>query len=63
MIGRVSTLALLALLIAGCAVGPRRIALEEDAKVGVFTYRVLTTQWQDQLGRGERAAAPRSRCR
>jgi hypothetical protein len=60
-LARASTLALLALLIAGCAVGPRRVALGEDAKVGVFTYRVLATQWQDQLGRGERAAAPDTR--
>jgi len=59
--GRAWTLALVALLIAGCAVGPRRGALGEDAKVGVFTYRVLAVQWQDQIGRGEWAAAPNAR--
>ena len=55
---RASSLTLLALVIAGCAVGPRRVALREDAKVGVFTYRVLAAQWQDQIGRGDRAMAP-----
>ena len=60
-LARASALTLLVLLIAGCAVGPRRVALGEDAKVGVFTYRVLAVQWQDQIGRGERAAAPDTR--
>lgn len=58
---RASALTLLALLIAGCAAGPRRVALGEDAKVGVFTYRVLAVQWQDRIGRGEGAAAPDAR--
>ncbi len=58
---RASALTLLALLIAGCAAGPRRVALGEDAKVGVFTYRVLAVQWQDRIGRGEVAAAPDAR--
>ena len=60
-LARASALTLLALLIAGCAAGPRRVALGEDAKVGGFTYRVLAVQWQDQIGRGERAAAPDAR--
>jgi hypothetical protein len=60
-LSRASTLTLLALLIAGCAAGPRRGALGEDVKVGTFTYRVLAAQWQDQIGRGERAAAPDTR--
>ena len=60
-LARAPALTLLVLLIAGCAVGPRRVALGEDAKVGVFTYRVLAVQWQDQIGRGERAAAPDTR--
>ena len=55
------TLALLALLVAGCAVGPHRVALGEDATVGVFTYRVLAAQWQDQIGRGDKAVAPHVR--
>ena len=60
-LARAPALTLLVLLIGGCAVGPRRVALGEDAKVGVFTYRVLAVQWQDQIGRGERAAAPDTR--
>ena len=60
-LARASALTLLMLLIAGCAAGPRRVALGADAKVGVFTYRVLTVQWQDQIGRGEGAAAPDTR--
>ena len=58
---RAPALTLLVLLIAGCAAGPRRVALGEEAQVGVFTYRVLAVQWQDQIGRGERAAAPDTR--
>ena len=60
-VSRALALMLLALLLAGCPVGPRRVALGEDAKVGVFTYRVLAARWQDQIGRGERAAAPDTR--
>lgn len=52
------TLALLMLLVGGCAVGPRRVLLGEDATVGVFTYRVLAAQWQDQIGRGDKAVSP-----
>ncbi len=55
------TLALLPLLVAGCAVGPRRVGLGEDATVGVFTYRVLSAQWQDRIGRGENAVVPDAR--
>lgn len=57
-LARTWALTLLALMVAGCPVGPRRVALGEDTKVGVFTYRVLTVQWQDQIGRGDKAVAP-----
>ncbi len=58
---RMGTLAVTAALLAGCAVAPRQVALGEDARVGLFTYRVLAAQWQDQIGRGARAAAPDAR--
>lgn len=58
---RAWTFVLPTMLIAGCAVGPRRVALGEDTRVGVFTYRVLAAQWQDQIGRGPTAVAPDAR--